>query len=153
MLRPPFEHWPIEFYDPRFGYAWYCGEGRIVAHVTSTHGTAAAAHVYHDYESRVLEEHADDVRRHDGIFVIHDWRAMKTYDAAGRHAWQARMRAKPKGYLRGSVVCLVKATPLLKMAVQAVNLYASVTHGAKVEISVNLHAVLRQNGLGGTIPG
>jgi len=72
---------------------------------------------------------------------------METYDADARRIWQERMRAHEKGYLRGSVVCVARASALLKMAVQAVNLVASVTHGAKVELSSDLETTLKAHGV------
>jgi hypothetical protein len=142
---PPFDRWPVQHSDPHYGYVWYCGRGLIVSHITVVHGTADAAHAYHEFEERMLDEHARDVKENSGIFVIHDWRKMATYDAEARRVWQDRMQRRPKGYLRGSVVCVVKAAPLLKMAVQAANLVASVTHQAKVELTTNLAGALLEH--------
>jgi hypothetical protein len=141
--HPPFDRWPIQHADPHYGYAWYCGGGLIVSHITVAHGSGAAANAYHDYEERVLRERADEVRVCGGIFVIHDWRAMASYDAEARNIWQRRMRQRPRGYLRGSIVCVAKAGALLRMAVQAANLVASVVHGAKVELTHDLEGALR----------
>jgi hypothetical protein len=119
----------------------------VVSHITAAHGTAEAAHHYHDYEESVLRDHAGDVRRAGGLFVIHDWRAMETYDGEARRVWQARMRAREKGYLRGSVVCVASAGPLLRMAVQAANLVASVVHGAEVKLSDDLVTTLTSHNI------
>jgi hypothetical protein len=143
--RPPFDRWTIQHQDDRYGYAWYCGNALIVSHITREHGSVAAARAYHDYEERMLREHADDCERCGGLFVIHDWRAMETYDADARRVWQERMRARPKGYLRGSVVCVASAGALLRMAVQAVNLVASVVHGAQVELATDLEGTLEKH--------
>ncbi len=138
----PFESWPVQHYDPRYGFAWYCGKGIIVSHITITHGTSDVAHAYHDYEGRMLAEHAEEIGAAGGIFVIHDWRALVDYDAEARRVWQDRMKGRRKSYLRGSVVCVQKASPLLKMAVQAANVVASVLHGAKVELTTDLRTTL-----------
>lgn len=114
----------------------------IVSHITTPRGTAAAANSYHDFETRILHERAADMQRAGGLFVIHDWRMMETYDADARRVWQERMRAHERGYLRGSVVCVARANALLKMAVQAANLVASVMHGAKVELSNDVEGTL-----------
>jgi hypothetical protein len=143
----PFDRWPIQHRDSNYGYAWYCDHGLIVSHITTSHGSAAAAHSYHDFEERVLRERAGDCQRVGGLFVIHDWRAMETYDGEARRVWQERMRAREQGYLRGSVVCVASAGALLRMAVQAANLVASVVHGAKVELSRDLEGTLRAYGL------
>lgn len=146
MLRkPPFDRWSVQHQDEHYGYAWYCGDALIVSHITTPHGTSAAARSYHDYETHMLREHADDCRRCGGLFVIHDWRAMETYDADARRVWQDRMRERPKGYLRGSTVCVASAGALLRMAVQAANLVASVVHGAHVELTTELEATLRKH--------
>jgi hypothetical protein len=145
--RPPFDRWAVQHQDPHYGYAWYCGGGYIVSHITAPHGTARAAHSYHEFEERVLREHADDCARAGGLFVVHDWRTMETYDADARRVWQERMRARAKGYLRGSIVCVSSAGALLRMAVQAANVVASISHGAKVELASDVVAVLRAHGL------
>jgi hypothetical protein len=150
--RPPFDRWPTQHLDPRYGYAWYLGNGLIVSHITTSHGSVAAAQAYHDYEERMLREHAADCERAGGLFVIHDWRAMETYDTEARRVWQERMRHRTKGYLRGSVVCVASAGALLRMAVQAGNLVASLVHGAKVELSEDIESVLRAHGVPGEGP-
>ncbi|HMJ15642.1 MAG TPA: hypothetical protein VK524_29700 [Polyangiaceae bacterium] len=143
--QPPFDRWPVGHFDAHYGYAWYCGKGLIVSHLTTRHGTETAAVAYHDFEESVLATHAREIAENRGLFVIHDWRKMQTYDPGARRVWQARMQARPKGYLRGSIVCVSKAGPLLRMAVQAANLVASVAHGAKVELCTDLDAALREH--------
>jgi len=145
--RAPFDRWPIQHFDRLYGYAWYLGRGVIVSHITVKHGTAASAHAYHDYETDILSRHAPEITKVGGIFVIHDWRAMTTYDGEARRVWQDRMQDHEKGYLRGSVVCLVRASALLKMAVQAANLFASIHHGAKVELTTDIDAALTAHGV------
>jgi hypothetical protein len=145
--QAPFDHWKVQHRDDRYGYVWYCGKALIVSHITVAHGSRAAAISYHEYEERVLREQAKDCAQHGGLFVIHDWRAMATYDADARKVWQERMRERPKGYLRGSVVCVASAGALLRMAVQAANLVASVVHAAHVELSTDIDATLRKHGL------
>jgi hypothetical protein len=142
----PFDRWPIQHYDAHYGYAWYCGKGLVVSHITVAHGSEAAATAYHDYEERILRDHAAELAKNGGLFVIHDWRVLETYDAAARQLWQERMQSRPKGYLRGSIVCVKKAGPLLRMAVQAANLVASLSQGAKVELTNDLGAALRKYG-------
>jgi len=116
-----------------------------VSHITVAHGTAKAAHAYHDYEERILEEYAREVEENRGIFVIHDWRLMATYETEARRVWQDRMKARRKGYLRGSVVCLLKANPLLRMAVQTSNVVAALTHQAKVDLTTDIEAALAEH--------
>jgi hypothetical protein len=147
--RAPLDRWPIQHRDPNYGFAWYCGRGIIVSQVVATHGSAAAAHSYHDFEERILRERRFELARCGGLFVIHDWRAMQTYDAEARRVWQERMREREKGYLRGSIVCVARAGALLKMAVQAANVVASVVHGSKVALSEDLESALREHAVDG----
>jgi hypothetical protein len=113
--------------------------------LTIRHATEASATAYHDFEEYILRAEAREVAENGGLFVIHDWRSLETYDPPVRRVWQARMQSRPKGYLRGSIVCVSKAGPLLRMAVQAANLVASLAHGAQVELSMDIHAALRQH--------
>ncbi|HET8938328.1 MAG TPA: hypothetical protein VFN67_33015 [Polyangiales bacterium] len=145
--RPPLESWPVQHRDDSYGFAWYCRRGIIVSQVIYAHGSAAAAHNYHRFEEQVLRDRAAELERYGGLFVVHDWRAMQTYDAEARRVWQDRMRERDKGYLRGSVVCVAKAGALLKMAVQAANVITSVVHGVRVELSEDLEGVLREHAI------
>jgi hypothetical protein len=143
--QPPFDRWPVQHFDPRYGFCWYCGDGLIVSHLNVHCGTQAAAEAYHDFEEAILESEAREIVASGGLFVIHDWRSMQTYEPGARHHWQQRMQARRKGYLRGSVVCVARAGPLLRMAVQAVNLFASVTQNGKVELARDVDRVLQEH--------
>ncbi len=141
----PLDGWRVQHADPHYGYAWYCGEGIVISQVIVPHGSVEAARAYHDFEDAILRDRSVDMQRAGGLFVIHDWRAMESYDGEARTVWQARMRLRPKGYLKGSVVCLARANKLLHMAVQAANLVASIAHGAKVELTTDLDRALRDH--------
>lgn len=119
----------------------------IVSQLTISHATLAAVEAYHGFEERILQERAADLRAAGGLFAVHDWRSLESYDGAARSDWQERMRSRPKGYLRGSVVCVERANALLKMAVQAANMVASITHGAKVELTTELAPALQRHGV------
>jgi len=147
--RAPLDRWPIQHRDPNYGFAWYLGRGIIVSQVVAAHGTATAAHTYHNFEERILRERAPELSRHGGLFVIHDWRAMLTYDAEARRVWQERMKERERGYLRGSIVCVARSSALLKMAVQAVNVVASLLHGCKIELTEDVEVALREAGVQG----
>ncbi|HEX4340810.1 MAG TPA: hypothetical protein VH062_33105 [Polyangiaceae bacterium] len=133
--------------DPHYGYVWYCGGGLLISQVTVSHATREAVEAYHRFEEAVLRDCAVELKAAGGLFVIHDWRELESYDGVARTVWQERMRRRPKGYLRGSVVCVERANALLKMAVQAANVVASLTHGAKVELTTELAPVLARYGV------
>jgi len=134
----------VQHVDPHYGYVWYCGAGIVVSHLTVSHATREAAEAYHRFEESVLRDHAAEIKAAGGLFAIHDWRTVETYDGAARTVWQERMRRRPKGYLRGSIVCLERANALLKMAVQGANMVASLTQGVKVELTTELLPVLER---------
>ncbi len=142
--KAPLQAWPQQIVDPHFGFAWYCGAGIIVTQAAVAHGTVVAAHRYHDLADRVLAQRPDEITRAGGLYVIHDLRLLETYESDARKAWSDRMRARPKGYLRGSTVVVRDATPLLRMAVAGVNLMSSLNLGAKVELSTDLAGALRE---------
>ena len=119
----------------------------IVSQLTITHATLGAVEAYHGFEEQTLHERASELRAAGGLFAIHDWRSLESYDGVARTEWQERMRSRPKGYLRGSVVCVERANALLKMAVQAANMVASITHGAKVELTTELAPALQRLGV------
>lgn len=143
--RPPFESWPLQVADDRFGFAWYCGAGVIVTQSVLTHGTQEAAHTYHDFADKILVEHADEIGKSGGLYVIHDLRLLQTYDHAARRAWTERMKRRRNGYLRGSTVVVNEPTPLLKMAVSGINLMAALSLGSEIELSTDLPATLRKH--------
>jgi hypothetical protein len=142
---PPLQGWPTQRYDEAYGFLWYCGGGLLVSQTVVDHGTVEAAHAYHDTADQVLATCAEDMERSGGLYVIHDLRQLRTYDAAARKVWQERMRRRGRGYLRGSTVVVREASPLLKMAVQGVNMMASLNLGSRIELSTDLSAVLRKH--------
>jgi hypothetical protein len=158
--RPPLQHWPVQVLDPRFGFVWYCQRGIMVAQLVVDHGTAEAAHAYHDLEDRVLAHRGEEVERAGGLYVIHDWRGVHTYDAETRKVWLARMRRRKPGYLRGSTVVVTEASSLLRMGVQAVNMMASLNLGlvSRITLSEDLSHALAEEGVrpppqGASFPG
>jgi hypothetical protein len=142
---PPLQGWPIQQYDEAFGFLWYCGGATLVSQALAEHGTIEAAHAYHDRADAVIASCAGDLDRCGGLYVIHDLRRLRTYDAGARKVWQERMRRRGRGYLRGSTVVVLEASPLLKMAVQGINMMASLSLGSRIELSTDLATVLRKH--------
>jgi hypothetical protein len=56
--------------------------------------------------------------------------------------WQNR-----RGYLRGSVVCLARASAILRLSVGAINVFTSVTFGVPVRLVTDLRDVLAEEDL------
>ena len=138
---PPFSSWALQFVDEEFGYAWWCESAILVSQLAHSHASTEAARCFQDFQDHMLADHADAVRAHGGALVIHDWRKLRTYDAGARQVVQERMRARPRGSLRGSVICVTHVSALVRMAAQAANLVSTLTHGARVELVSDLQAV------------
>jgi hypothetical protein len=144
--RPPFDRWPIQAYDPAFGFGWYVDPATFVTQATVESGTLDGARVVQGWMDVLLRERADDVRDAGGLFVFHDWRMATTYTTEGRKHYLERMRGRPRGYLRHSVTC-VRAHPLFRMAVEAGNLVAAITARAKVELAAEPALALATHGI------
>ena len=94
----------------------------------------------------VLTHRAAEVRAAGGVFVLHDWRAVKAYEVEARQYYLERMRSRPSDYLRHSVAA-VSISPLVRMAVQMGNLAASLTARAQVELTSDPAAALVRHGV------
>lgn len=139
--RAPFDRWPIQAFDPAFGFAWYARPAVFVTQAMVEKGTLEGAQRVQGWLDLVLEHRADEIRAAGGVFVLHDWTAVAGYTSEGRQHYLARMRARPHDYLRHSVTC-VRANPLFRMAVEAGNLVAAITARAKVELGTDPAAAL-----------
>jgi hypothetical protein len=145
--RAPFDRWPTHVFDPAFGYAWYA---RPAVYVTQAHidtGTLAAAHVVQSWMDELLRTRDAEIRAAGGLFVFHDWSTVGGYTSEARQHYLARMRARPRDYLRHSVTC-IRPSPLFRMAVEAGNLVAALTARAKVELASDPAAALAAHRIG-----
>lgn len=141
----PFTSWRKQYVDPAYGYAWYCEDAIVVSQLAYPHASAAAARNFQDYQDKVLSQHAAKVAGHRGLLIIHDWRLLESYDGEARPIVQERMRKRPRGSLRGSIICVRKLSPLVRMAAQAANLVSTLSQGATIELSTDLEAVLAKH--------
>jgi hypothetical protein len=129
----PFDRWPVQLFDPAYGFVWWATPAAVVSQSIVPRGTRAAAEWIQSCIDAALEARAAEIRDAGGVFIFHDWRATSGYDSDARKHYLSRMRARPRDYLRHSVVA-VDASPLFRMAVEAGNLVAAMTARAKVEI-------------------
>lgn len=150
--RPPFDRWPVQAYEPAFGFGWYARPAAIVTHATIESGTLEAAKVVQGWIDAVLRERDAEIKAAGGLFVFHDWMAVGSYTSEGRKYYLERMRARPRDYLRHSVTC-VRPNPFFRMAVEAGNLVAALTARAKVELASDPAAALAAHGIERPRPG
>lgn len=140
--RVPFDRWPVQVYDPAFGFVWYTQPATLVTQMSIVHGTLASARVIQDHIDLVLAHRAAEIAAEGGLFLLHDWRAATGYDSDARQQFMERLRARPRDYMRGAVTCVVM-TPLVGMAAQAGSLVATMVTGKKTEIAADPAPILR----------
>src|SRR5262245_12579776 len=155
--RPPFDSWPVQERDPRFGYAWWRDPAVLVTQAIVDRGTLDAAKAVQGFIDDALEHAAADVKRAGGLLVLHDWRTVETYDGAGRSYYLERMRARPRDYLRHTIT-VVRDGAFFRIAVGMANLVARVTAHAEVELAHDVDAAVAKLGIrpppiGGRFPG
>lgn len=129
----PFLRWPVQHHDPRFGFAWYADPATFVCQLQITHGDVSAAEGINDALDRVILGKRDEIAAAGGLLVIQDFRAAKSYTSEARKAFVERLKKRPRGYSRGVYVA-VGVNPLLRMAVQTVNIAFTMTIGGAIKL-------------------
>lgn len=150
--RAPFDRWPQHVYDPAFGFGWYAEPAVFVSQAHLETGTLAAAQVVQGWIDDLLRTRESEIRAAGGLFVFHDWSEVAGYTSEARKHYLARMRSRPRDYLRHSVTC-IRPSPLFRMAVEAGNLVAALTARAKVELASDPAAALAAHGIRPPAPG
>jgi hypothetical protein len=87
---------------------------------------------------RVLQARGDEVRAAGGLFVFNDWRSVKGYDQNARARQRVRMKARNPGYARRTMIVVDPASRLLRMAIEAANLFATLTIRTHIELSTDI---------------
>jgi len=123
----------VQAYDAAFGFAWYAEPATFVTQLVVEHGTLESARFIQDHIDLVLAHCAEDIARHGGLLILHDWRVGKGYDADARREFMERLRARPRDYLRHAVTCIT-VTPMLRMGIEAGNLVLTLVTGRKGEV-------------------
>src|SRR5690349_1055658 len=60
--QPPFHPWPTQYFDPRYGFAWYVEPAILVKQSIEQHGSLAVIELFNDLVDEVLELRADSIR-------------------------------------------------------------------------------------------
>lgn len=150
---PPFEAWPVQIHEEGLGFAWYAEPAAFVLQAGVEHGTVAFVDRFNDLIDHILLVRRDAVRAAGGVFILHDWRRMSGYDKEARTRAFERMRARERGYSRRTIVAVSPKSRLLRMAVEAGNLFATVTLRSTVELVTEPAQVLRRSGIQAPSPG
>jgi hypothetical protein len=132
----------VQQFDPMVGFYWYLEPGVFVSQSVATHGSVDVIDRQNDIMDRVLSVKAAEIQEAGGLFVFNDWRSVKSYDQAARARQRERMRARPSGYSRRTVIIVDPASRLLRMAIEAANLFATLALRSSIELHTNIdHAV------------
>ncbi|MCB9599518.1 MAG: hypothetical protein H6722_23055 [Sandaracinus sp.] len=152
MPRPgaPFEAWPDQWVDPRFGRVWVRpadDERRLllVNQTTVRHATLEGVHLLHDVIDRVLARDGAAIRARGGMDFLHDWRSIAGYDSEARKGYLARMSRREPGYI-AHAIAVVPNTPLVRMAVQTANVIMALGVGGNFELATDTRAAMRRFG-------
>lgn len=138
--RAPFAGWVPHFSDDRVGHGWYLGSaGAFLSQTQVTRATADGATVLSGWVDTCLERDRERIDAMGGLFIFHDFRSIETYEAEARLVMTERIKARPRGYSRQTVL-LIQATPLVKMAMQVANVAMAVTGGKGMRMIHDLDA-------------
>jgi hypothetical protein len=143
--RFPFQDWPVQL-STSFGYVWYTSPGVFVSQLVIERARLEDARKLTSLIDEVIRIKQDDLKSHDGLLILHDWKILKTYDAPARGHLFAHTRTRKAGDVRAVVVSLT-LTPLLRMAVEAGNALLTVTTGRSVEIVQAISSALGKYGV------
>jgi hypothetical protein len=145
--RPPFRKWPVQIRENEFGFAWYVEPAAFVLQSSAEHGTVAFAERFSDLIDHLLDVRREPIREAGGLLIFHDWRSLGGYDKEARTVAVRRMKAREPGYARRTIVAVSPQSRLLRMAVEAVNLFAALTLKSKIELVTDPSRALAEAGL------
>ncbi len=142
---PPFDTWPVELHDPRFGYRWYRAPAVMIDCLTVSHGSVETVSAMMERLDALIAANRREVDEQRGLLIVGDWRTVRSYDPPARQLFLQELQ-KPRK-IRGSVVILAKAGAFLRMAVQAASMVAAVVGSPSIAISEDVDRVLRESGV------
>ena len=130
----PFAAWPVQYVEPSVGFYWYFEPATLVCQSYAEHGTLEVIDRHNDVVDRILARHRKAIAAAGGLFMLFDWRSVQGYDQDARARQRERMQAREKAYARRTVVVIHPANRLLRMAVGAANLFATLFLKSGIEI-------------------
>ena len=152
--RAPFDAWPpAQAFDARFGYAWWTDPATLVFQAAIDHGTVPCVEAVQGWIDSALAARAREIKQSRGLLLFYDVRALASFESNAMRLHLARMQARPRDYLRASVVIIERPPPMLHMALHTANLVASRVANAKVELTSDVDAALRTYGVRPPGPG
>jgi hypothetical protein len=138
--RAPFAEWPIQL-ETANGYVWYADPGVLITQAHITHADLASVMPMSEYTEDLFRLKRDELAKLGGLLIIHDWRAVKSYDSDTRKHLITRVRERRRGMVRG-VIIAASLNPFLRTAVQVASAIMSVTTGARLQMVDSLSPAL-----------
>ena len=135
--QSPFDSWPVQFFDPRYGFAWFVEPAILVTQSIERHGSLAVINLFNDLVDEVLELRADSIRAAGGLFFFYDWRSVESYDSDARIRQTERMRRRASGYNRRTVIVISPQNRFLSMALEAANLFSTIALKSRIELATD----------------
>jgi hypothetical protein len=152
--RPPFDAWPpAQAFDPCFGFGWYTDPATLVFQTVIDHGTVACVEAVQSWIDAALAHRAREVKQSQGLLLFYDVRSLASFDAGAMRLHLSRMQARPRDYLRASVLIIERPPPMLHVALQTANLVATRVANAKTELTSDVNAALRAHAVRPPRPG
>ncbi len=142
--RPPFAEWSVQHFDPLIGFFWYAHPAAFVSQSVVAHGSRAIVERQNDLLDRVLAARAEEIHAQGGLLILNDWRSVTGYDQDARARQRARMQARPAGYARRTIIIVKTDSRLLRMAIEATNLLATLKRKAHIEVDFDPAHALSQ---------
>lgn len=133
--RSPLGKWPVQEFDPRYGFAWWLGDSRwLVTQTTVPQLGRGGASVLHDWIDAIIETEDIPGEPARPMSVIHDWRSLVDYESRTRKYFMLRMRNRRPDYLRKTYIAVDPRGSFLRMAIETGNLFATLVLKAQIHI-------------------
>jgi hypothetical protein len=126
--------------------------GAIVTQTTVSLGALATAEAIIAHSTAVLQACRDEIRAAGGLVVLHDWRSIRSIDPGVRQRF-TRSMANRAVETRGVHVVIAPSSRVLRMAVEAGNLFATVVLRSQVQVHTSANAALATLGIRPPAPG
>lgn len=149
----PFSKWPVQAFFSEHGFYWYVQPAAVVCQTTIAYATVAIVDAHNDVLDAVLAARSDEISTAGGLLIFDDWRSLRGFESGARSRMQERMRARKRGYARKTVVVVSPSNRLLRMALEASNLFKTLTLNARVDVALSAELALAEVNLSAPLAG
>ncbi len=143
----PFSQWPVQAFLPDHGFYWYVQPAAVVCQTTIAHATIAIVDAHNDMLDSALAARKDEIAKAGGLLIFNDWRSLRGFETGARARMQERMKARKQGYSRKTVVTVNPSNRLLRMTIEAANLFKALAFNARIDVVLSPDAALAEANL------